>query len=99
MTNFLKKAFNDMKESAAAQKEVSKAEFAAVKAESKAHFEENKFHNSLARAKAQGKQSWDDAHMSPEERAARTQKEREEKLAAANERIAAANERYEEARK
>ncbi|MBQ8518097.1 MAG: hypothetical protein IJ455_00640 [Agathobacter sp.] len=99
MINFLKKAFNDMKESAKAQHEVSKAEFAAVKAESKANFEENRFHNSLARAKAQGKQSWDDAHMSPEERAVKTQAERDAKLAAANERIAAANERYEEARK
>ena len=88
-----------MKESAKAQHEVSKAEFEAVKAESKANFEENRFHNSLARAKAQGKQSWDDAHMSPEERAAKTQNEREEKIAAANERTAAANERYEEARK
>ena len=99
MIKFLKKAFADMKESAKAQHEVSKAEFEAVKAESKANFEENRFHNSLARAKAQGKQSWDDAHMSPEERAAKTQNEREEKIAAAKERTAAANERYEEARK
>ena len=36
MTNFLKKAFNDMKESAKLQHEVDKANFAAVKAESKA---------------------------------------------------------------
>lgn len=36
---FLKKAFNDMKESAKAQHEVDKANFEAVKAESKANFE------------------------------------------------------------
>lgn len=40
MTNFLKNAFNDMKESAKAQHEVDKANFAAVKAESKAQWEE-----------------------------------------------------------
>lgn len=42
MANFLKKAFNDMKESAKAQHEVDKANFAAVKAESKAQWEEAK---------------------------------------------------------
>lgn len=42
MTNFLKNAFNDMKESAKAQHEVDKANFAAVKAESKAQWEEAK---------------------------------------------------------
>ena len=36
MSEFLKKAFEDMKESARAQHEVDKANFAAVKAESKA---------------------------------------------------------------
>lgn len=42
MAEFLKKAFQDMKESAKAQHEVDKANFAAVKAESKANFEEAK---------------------------------------------------------
>lgn len=42
MTSFLKKAFNDMKESARAQHEVDKANFNAVKAESKAQWEEAK---------------------------------------------------------
>ena len=42
MTDFFKKAFNDMKESAKAQHEVDKANFAAVKAESKAQWEEAK---------------------------------------------------------
>lgn len=39
---FFQNAFNDMKESAKAQHEVDKAEFAAVKAESKAQWEEAK---------------------------------------------------------
>lgn len=42
MGDFLKKAFEDMKESAKAQHEVDKANFAAVKAESKAQWEEAK---------------------------------------------------------
>lgn len=42
MAEFFKKAFEDMKESAKAQHEVDKANFTAVKAESKANFEEAK---------------------------------------------------------
>ena len=42
MKDFFKKAFNDMKESAKAQYEVDKANFAAVKAESRANWEEAK---------------------------------------------------------
>lgn len=42
MFNFFKKAFSDMKKSAKAQHEVDKANFAAVKAESKANWEEAK---------------------------------------------------------
>ena len=42
MIRFLKKAFQDMKESAKAQHEVDKANFAAAKAESKAQWEEAK---------------------------------------------------------
>lgn len=42
MANFLKKALNDMKESAKAQHEVDKANLAATKAESKAKWEEAK---------------------------------------------------------
>ena len=42
MVNFLKKAFDDMKESAKAQHQVDKANFAAAKAESKAQFAEAK---------------------------------------------------------
>ena len=88
-----------MKESAKAQHEVDKAQFEAVKAESKASFEENKFHNTYAKAKADAKKRWDDAHMSPAERAAKMQQERDAQIAAAKERTAAANERYEAARK
>ena len=92
--NFFKKAFRDMKESAKAQSEVDKANLAAVKAESKANFEENRGTNTLKIAKAQGKQSWDDAHMSPVERTARTRAEQQKQIEEANARIKDANERY-----
>ena len=88
-----------MKESAKAQHEVDKAEFAAAKAEAKANFEENRGRNTFAKAKADAKKSWDDAHMSPAERSAKMQAERDAKLAEANERIEAANARYEAAKK
>ncbi|MBQ8826002.1 MAG: hypothetical protein IJ007_02790 [Oscillospiraceae bacterium] len=42
VTDFFKDAFEDMKESAKAQHEVDKSNFAAVKAESKAQWEEAK---------------------------------------------------------
>ena len=96
---FFANAFSDMKESAKAQHELDKANFEAVKAESKANFEENRFHNSLARAKEQGKKSWEDAKMSPSERTKKMQEEREAKLKEAQERKAAAEERYEIAKK
>ncbi|MBQ9131454.1 MAG: hypothetical protein IJX62_03140 [Clostridia bacterium] len=99
MAEFFKKAFSDMKESAKAQHEVDKAEFQAVKAESKANFEENRGHNTYAKAKAMGKQSWDDAHMSPSERAAKEQEAREARIAEAKARTQAANTRYEAAKK
>ena len=99
MSNFFKKAFNDMKESAKAQHQVDKANFEAVKAESRANFEENRFHNSLKKAKEIGKQSWDDAHMSPAERSAKMQEEREKQIEQAKARTSAANERYEKAKK
>jgi len=94
----LKKAFKDMGESAKAQHQVDKANFAAAKAEAKANFEENRFTNSLARAKAQAKQSWDDAHMSPAERTAKVRDEQKKQIEEANERIRVANERYEAAK-
>jgi hypothetical protein len=88
-----------MKESAKAQHKVDKANFQAVKAESKANFEENKFHNTYAKAKADSKKTWDEAHMSPSQRKEEMQAEREEQIAKANERKARAEERYENAKK
>ena len=88
-----------MKESAKAQHEVDKANFQAAKAEAKANFEENRGHNTFAKAKADAKKSWDDAHMGPSERSAKMQQEREEQIAAAKARIEDANNRYETAKK
>ena len=95
----LGKAFSDMKKSAKAQHEVDKANFAAAKAEAKANFEENRFHNTYAKAKRDAKKVWDDAHMSPSERAEKMQEERDEQLAQAQQRIEEANARYEAAKK
>ena len=99
MGEFLKKAFKDMKESAKAQHEVDKAQFEAVKAEFKASFEENRGLNTFAKAKADAKKSWDDAHMSPAERSAKMQEERDAKIAEAKARTEEANARYEAAKK
>ena len=96
---FFQKAFGDMKESAKAQHEVDKAEFEAVKAESKANFEENRGHNTFAKAKADAKKSWDDAHMTPDERAAKEQEARDARIAEAKARTEVATARYEEAKK
>lgn len=95
---FFKKAFREMGESARAQHEVDKANFAAAKAEAKANFEENRFTNSYARAKANAKQSWDDAHMTPAERTVKTREEQAKEIEEANARRVAAEKRYEEAR-
>jgi len=95
----LGKAFKSMKETARAQHEVDKAEFEAVKAESRANFEENRGHNTFAKAKADAKKVWDDAHMSPSERAAKEQEIRDERIAEAQVRIEEANARYEAAKK
>ena len=99
MGEFFKKAFNDIKESAKAQHEVDKANFEAAKAESKAHFEEHRGSKTFAKAKADAKKSWDDAHLSPAERNAKMQEEREAQIAAAKARTAEANARYEAAKK
>lgn len=99
MANFLKKAFQDMAESAKAQHEVDKAEFARVKAESKANFEENRGHNTFAKAKADAKKSWDDAHMTPAQRAEKEQEAREARIAEAKAKTEEANARYEAAKK
>ena len=96
--NFFKKTFREMGESAKAQHQVDKANFAAAKAEAKANFEENRGTNTWKKAKAIGKQSWDDAHMSPKERTEKTRTEQAKQIQEANERIKAANERYEAAK-
>lgn len=76
MVNPLKKAFSDMKESAKAQHQVDKANFAAAKAESKAQFEE---------AKAMGRPETA-KKIIQEQRDAQT-KEANERIAAAQKRI------------
>lgn len=96
---FFKKAFGDMKQSAKAQHEVTKAEFAQVKAESKASFEENRGHNTFKKAKADAKKTWDDAHMTPAQRAAKEQEARDARIAAVQEATEKATARYEAAKK
>ena len=95
---FFKNAFSDMKESAKAQHEVDKANFEAVKAEAKANFEENRGKKTFAKAKADTKKTWDEAHMSPAERTAKMQQERAEQLNKANERKALAEQRIQNAK-
>ena len=98
MGEFFKKAFKDMKESAKAQHELDKASFERVKAESKANFEENRAHNTFRKAKENAKKSWDDAHMSPSERAARDSAIREANIAEVKAKTEEANARYEAAK-
>lgn len=88
-----------MQESAKAQHEVDRAELAAAKAEARANLEENRGRNTYAKAKADAKKTWDDTHMTPTERAAAMQQEREARIAEANARAKVANARYEAAKK
>ena len=76
---FFKKSFDDMKESTKAQHEVDKANMAAVKAESRAQ--------------------WEEAKMSPAQRQAKMQAERDAQIAEANKRKAAAEARIEATKK
>lgn len=93
MVRFLKRAFSDMKASARAQHEVDKAQFCAVRAESRANFEENRGRNTFAKAKAAAKEAYDAARVRPVERETRMQEKREAQIAAATARIVAANAR------
>lgn len=68
-----------MKESARAQHELDKANFAAVRAESKA--------------------SWEEAKLSPKQRQAKVQAEREEQIAKANARTIEAQARIDAAKR
>ena len=95
---FFKNAFSDMKENAKAQHEVDKANFAAVKAESKANFEENRGTVTFQRAKEQAKQSWDDAHMTPAQRTAKMREQQCDEIAYANMRKADAEARIAQAK-
>ena len=79
MAGFMKKAFSDMKESAKAQHEVDKANFAAAKAEARANF---------AEAKAMSRKDTREAIMA-EEREAQLA-EANERIANAEARIKAA---------
>ena len=76
---FFKKSFDDMKESTKAQHEVDKANMAAVKAESRAQ--------------------WEEAKMSPAQRQAKMQAERDAQIAEANKRKTAAEARIEATKK
>lgn len=82
IVDFFKHALEDMKHEAQRQHEVDKAEFAAVKAESRAHFEEHRGHN-----------TWDAARASGAARAAVKERERETQLAYARARKKAAEAR------
>ncbi len=93
----IKKPFMDMKESAKMQHEVDKANFKAVKAESKATFEENRGKNTFKRAKEDSKRIWDEAHLSPSKRREITKNKQEEQIALAQKRIECANKRYDAA--
>ncbi len=77
LIGFFKKAFSDMKKSAKAQHKVDKANFEAIKAESKAQ--------------------WEEAKMTPAQRQAKMQENREKQIAEANARKAAAEARIEKA--
>lgn len=96
--NFFKRAFKDMAENAKAQHEVDKANFQAVKAESRANFEENRGTNTLKRAKEISRKSWEDAKMSPSERAVKIREEQRQQIIEANKRIEIANQRYNQAK-
>lgn len=95
MFEFFKNAFKDMKKSAAAQHEVDKAKFEAVKTESRANFEENRWYNTLERAKADARESLNEAGSVISSRKDEMERLHEEELALANERIEAANKRIE----
>jgi len=81
-----------MKESAKAQHEVDKANFNAVKAESRANFEENRGKNTFAKAKAdakakkEAKENWDAAKQSIAKRQAKIKEEQEKQIMEANHR-------------
>ena len=72
MSNFLKKAFEDMKESAKAQHEEDKANFEAAKAEAKAQWEEAKAQSKPEVRKAAEQAKRDEAFSQAKERTAQS---------------------------
>lgn len=72
MSNFLKKAFEDMKESAKAQHEEDKANFEAAKAEAKAQWEEAKAQSKPEVRKAAEQAKRDEAISQAKERTAQS---------------------------
>jgi len=99
MTGFFKKAFNDMKENAKVQHEVDKANFNAVKAESRANFEENRGSNTFKKAKELGTASWEAAKMSPAEKQEKLREEQKKQIEEANARREAAEKKLEDLKK
>ena len=74
-----------------------KKAFSDMKASTKAQHEVDKAN--FAAAKAEARANWEEAKMSPSQRQAKMQEEREAQIAAANERKAAADARIEAAKK
>lgn len=99
LKDFFGKAFKDMKENAKSQHEVDKANFDAVKAESKANFEENRGHNTFVKAKKEAKDNWERAKQSPAERQAKIKEEQEKQIIEANNHKEAAEKKLEELKK
>lgn len=95
---FFRRAFRQMRENAKAQHEVDKANLEAVKAESKAKFEENRGTNTLKRAKENASASWAYAKMSADEKIAMERQKQAIEIAEANARKKDAEERIIEAR-
>ena len=86
---FFKKAFKDMGDSAKAQHEVDKANLNAVKAESRANFEENRGKNTFKKAKEDAKNNWNNARMSNDEKIQHVKEEQQKKIEEANARYEA----------
>ena len=74
-----------------------KKAFGDMKESTKAQHEVDKAN--LAAAKAEAKANWEEAKMSPSQRQAKMQEERDAQIAAANERKAAADARIDAAKK
>ena len=78
-------------------KEFFKKAFADMKRSTRAQHEVDKAN--FAAAKAEAKANWEEAKMSPSQRQAKMQEERDAQIAAANERKAAADARIDAAKK